>query len=80
MRLIDAEEFEKRIKPYDTTDTMDKALYNFAHNQVICMPTVCDIEQIRAEIEQNIGDNPYKNDGIYCSLHVIDKYKGEHEC
>ena len=32
------------------------------------------LEQIRAEIEQNIGDNPYKNDGIYCSLHIIDKY------
>lgn len=32
-------------------------------------------EQIRAEIEQNIGDNPYKNDGIYCSLHIIDKYR-----
>ena len=45
-RLIDADEFEKRIKPYDTTDVMDKALYNFAHNQVICMPTACDIEQI----------------------------------
>ena len=32
------------------------------------------LEQIREEIKQNIGDNPYKNDGIYCSLHVIDKY------
>ena len=50
-RLIDADEFERRIKKYDTTYYADKALYNFAHNEMITMPTVCDIEQIRAEIE-----------------------------
>ena len=32
------------------------------------------LDKIRNEIEQNIGDNPYKNDGIYCSLHVLDNY------
>lgn len=35
MRLIDADEYEKRIKPYDTEDVMDKALYNFAHGKLI---------------------------------------------
>lgn len=35
MRLIDADEYEKRIKPYDTEDPMDKALYNFAHGKLI---------------------------------------------
>ncbi len=35
--------------------------------------------QIKTEIEQNIGDNPYKNDGIYCSLHIIDKHMAESE-
>ena len=38
-RLIDADEYEKRIKPYDTEDVMDKALYNFAHRQLIATPT-----------------------------------------
>lgn len=31
-------------------------------------------EKLRSEIEHNIGDNLYKNDGIYCSLHVLDNY------
>lgn len=39
MRLIDADEFEKRIKPYDTEDDMDKALYNFAHYHLITTPS-----------------------------------------
>lgn len=34
-RLIDADEYEKRIKPYDTEDDMDKALYNFAHYHLV---------------------------------------------
>ncbi len=33
--MISREEFERRIKPYDTDDPMDKALYNFAHNKMI---------------------------------------------
>lgn len=32
------------------------------------------IEDIKAEIEQNIGDNLYKNDGLYHALQIIDKY------
>ena len=39
MRLIDADEYEKRIKPYDTEDSMDKALYNFAHYHLITTPS-----------------------------------------
>jgi len=35
MRLINADEFEKRIKPYDTSDAMDQALYTFAHNKLV---------------------------------------------
>lgn len=37
-------------------------------------PIKCDIEDIKAEIEQNIGDNLYKNDGLYLALQIIDKY------
>lgn len=37
---ISREEFERRIKPYDTEDKTDKALYNFAHNTLIGCPSV----------------------------------------
>ena len=37
---ISRAEFEERIKPYDTSDGMDQALYNFAHNKMICCPSV----------------------------------------
>ena len=57
MRLIDADEFEKRIKPYDTEDGMDKALYNFAHYYLVTTPS--------ARPEDRCGEcdawNQYKN-------------------
>ena len=37
---VSREEFERRIKPYDTEDKTDKALYNFAHNTLIGCPSV----------------------------------------
>ena len=40
MRLIDADEFEKRISEYNTTDITDSILYNFAHSKLISMPTI----------------------------------------
>lgn len=43
---ISREDFEKRIKPYDTEDDMDKALYNFAHNTLICCPSVKPKEKV----------------------------------
>ena len=76
MRLIDADEFERRIKRYDTTDYADKALYNFAHNEMITMPTACDIEQIRADIEA--ARYGLINDGLDVALRIINKHtKGE---
>ena len=45
MRLIDADELIERIKPYDTDDYAEKALYNFALNNIICCPTVQVIKQ-----------------------------------
>ena len=54
MRLIDADEYEKRIKPYDTEDAMDKALYNFAHTHLIETPTV---EKKGKWIEEDIHSN-----------------------
>lgn len=52
-RYIDADEFEKRIKPYDTNDPVDKALYNFAHNKMLDTSTADVVERkdIEAECE-----------------------------
>ena len=85
MRLIDADELEKRIKPYDTADTMDKALYNFALHEIVCMPTVDVLEQIRDEIKAEMDDiasgcvAKYSHDegyysGLSWALKIIDKY------
>lgn len=48
---VSRQEFEKRIKPYDTDDKMDKALYNFAHNILISCTSVQpqSLEQIKWE-------------------------------
>lgn len=54
MRLIDADEFEKRISEYNTTDITDSILYNFAHSKLISMPTVEDKPQGE---EKNICDS-----------------------
>ena len=32
------------------------------------------IEDIKAEIGKNIGDNLYKNDGLYLAMQIIDKH------
>lgn len=61
MRPIDADEFEKRIKPYDTNDPMDRAMYSFAHNMMMCTSTV-DAEPVRHGrwIEVDVGDCCYR--------------------
>jgi len=40
MRMIDADAMMKRLKTWDTNDTTDKALYNFALNRVLESPTI----------------------------------------
>ena len=40
---------------------------------------VCDIEQIRAEIDSYCSDNRDRNDGLYIAMKIIDKYKAEME-
>ena len=52
------------------------ANYDLSMGQVVKgiheLPSVLD--DIKAEIEQNIGDNLYKNDGLYLALQIIEKY------
>ena len=65
-RYIDADEFEKRIKPYDTDDEMDKALYNFAHNMMMCTPTA---DVVNRELYDRLLEN-----GLIIS-EALDKYQ-----
>ena len=48
-RYIDTDEFEKRIKPYDTDDCVDKAMYNFAHNIMLCTSTADVVKRKRGK-------------------------------
>jgi hypothetical protein len=42
---ISREEFLKRIKPYDTSDNMDKSLYNFALHKMVETPNANVVER-----------------------------------
>lgn len=48
MRYVSEDEFEKRIKPYDTDDPIDKAFYTFAHNIMLCTSTADVRENVHA--------------------------------
>ena len=48
-RYINADEFEKRIKQYDTDDPIDKGLYNFARNLMMFTSTVDAVEVVRCK-------------------------------
>ena len=69
MRLIDADKMLKRIESWNTSDAMDKALYNFTLNRIIEQPTVdavpvSFIEEQKAWAEEN-GFDMYANDLTY---------------
>ena len=59
MRLIDADAMMKRLKAWDTNDTIDKALYNFALNRVLEAPTV----ELDTTTHDSIPAKTSKNDG-----------------
>lgn len=84
-RYIDAYEYEKRIKPYDTEDKMDKALYNFAHNVLIC----CSNAEVKPIIYCKDCKWWKESDGTYkrglgaeskCPMNTETVYKGEGYC
>lgn len=86
MRLIDADLFMQRIESYNTSDEKDKALYNFALHEIVCMPTVDVFDKIRDEIKAERDDTAsgcvakYSYDegyygGLGWALKIIDKYR-----
>lgn len=83
MRLIDADLFMQRIESYNTLDEMDKALYNFALHEIVCMPTVDVLDKIRGEIQKVINaERDFTSENAkaqvialnWC-LEIIDKYR-----
>ena len=82
MRLIDADKigltnFEILVCNGDYKEALKMIL-----EKIEKAPTVCDIEQIRAEIEALITDNLIEEQAWAYSyvLQIIDKYKGvKHE-
>lgn len=53
---ISRAEFMKRIKPYDTEDKMDRALYNFAYNIAISCPSVRPTEPTGHNCNEDYAD------------------------
>lgn len=43
-RLVDADEMLKRLQAWNTSDRMDKALYNFAWDRIMEQPTIVESE------------------------------------
>lgn len=86
MRLIDAEALDKARIDYIVSgyanDPEDCSEFGM---MIIKAPTVCDIEQIRAEIEQTAKVYHEAIDygrecGLQIALEIIDKYtKGENK-
>lgn len=61
VRLIDADKMLKRIESWNTSDAMDKALYNFTLNRIIEQPTVDAVPVIRCK-----DCTYYRGDHEYC--------------
>ena len=83
MRLIDADKLKKHIRRCD--DSATRATFDYVYEDDIDdMPTVDVLEQIRAEIQENINYNKKMNyqgivTGLLLTLKIIDKYKGYKE-
>lgn len=49
--LISRSELLRRLEEWNTSDEMDKALYNFAFHRIIEQPTAYDIDKVVEELE-----------------------------
>ena len=89
MRLIDADKLKKHIRIWNYNSTTSAPTFRFITEEDIdeC-PTVCDIEQIRAEIAELRDSEQHGNTvTLYCwdtmkdrVLQIIDRHtKGDKE-
>ena len=79
---ISREEFLKRIKPYDTSDNMDKALYNFALHKMVETATADVIEREKInkaiEVANDYINTAFKlglNERAYGMREILDIFK-----
>ena len=70
MRLIDADALKEKLE----IDSPDPEGVDDWISIINKQPTVCDIEQIRAEIDSYCSDNRDRNDGLYIAMRIIDKH------
>ena len=80
MRLIDADKMLKRIESWNTSDAMDKALYNFTLNRIVEQPTIdaVPVEYILkqiAKLERSKGQSYH----AICYRHLIEVWEMENE-
>ena len=78
MRLIDAEELKRELKIWCYNRTTTTPTFSFVTEKDIDdMPTVCDLEQIMAEIAEYKDDkviHAERNEMIDIVLDIIDKH------
>ena len=65
MRLIDADAMLARLEEWNTSDSTDKALYNFTLHRVLEQPT---IEPQRTGRWELIDDTEFRIPGYRCSV------------
>lgn len=71
MRLIDADKLKKKIRHWNYNATTSTPTFSFVTEEDIdYMPTVCDLEQIRNEIERLNCEYIDYNTGCGCSAYV----------
>ena len=64
MRTIDADAMLARLEEWNTSNSTDKALYNFTLHRILEQPT---IEPQRKKGKWIYGESEAGNDGYYCS-------------
>lgn len=80
MRLIDADELKKKVKlwAFNNVTTTSPTFDFVTEFDIDECPTVCDIEQIRAEIRQIVDEETEHDEtwarGLHYSLCIIDKH------
>lgn len=65
-RLIDADKMLQRLEAWNTSDNMDKALYNFTFMRIKEQPTAYDLDKVIKQLEElrDIATKDYGINGI----------------
>lgn len=53
MRLVSADKMLERLQEWNTSDDMDKALYDFAFSRIIEQPTAYDVDKVVSQLRKD---------------------------